>query len=225
MQDEINSAAQVANWLPEGLKAELPPNVRPNLSKLTLAGHSRGGKAAFCMLLGLAGSPLTVQFSGLIGVDPVAGFQIPGINYKMEIPPKIITNNSKPFDINVPTLIIGTELGEEAKGCLSPPCAPAGLNYEQFYEKSKEPSYQFVAKGYGHNDVLDDISKNDIMGKLTYCVCKNGKEREPMRRTVGGLMVAFLKAFSDGQRDDLDAILNDPELAPIQLDAEAKLSS
>lgn len=106
---------------------------RPNLSKLTLAGHSRGGKTAFCMLLGLADSPLSIQFSGLIGIDPVAGFQIPGINYNMEIPPKIITNNSKPFDINVPTLIIGTELGEEAKGCLAPPCAPAGLNHEQFY--------------------------------------------------------------------------------------------
>ncbi len=41
--EEIKSAAAITNWLSKGLHHFLPPHVRPNLSKLGLAGHSRPG--------------------------------------------------------------------------------------------------------------------------------------------------------------------------------------
>lgn len=39
-----------------------------------------------------------------------------------------------------------------------------------------------------------------------------------MRRTVAGIMVAFLKAKLNEEDSDLQAILKDPKLAPTTLD-------
>lgn len=50
--DDIAAAAQVTDWLTEGLPPVLPNGVKPNLSKLALAGHSRGGHTAFSLVLG-----------------------------------------------------------------------------------------------------------------------------------------------------------------------------
>ena len=47
----------------------LPTNVKPNLQKVGLAGHSRGGRTAFALPLEKEGTDL--KFSAIIGVDPV----------------------------------------------------------------------------------------------------------------------------------------------------------
>jgi chlorophyllase len=39
-----------------------------------------------------------------------------------------------------------------------------------------------------------------------------------MRRTLGGLVVAFLKAYLYNQWEDFKAILGDPNLAPAKLE-------
>uniref|UniRef100_F6HI69 Uncharacterized protein n=2 Tax=Vitis TaxID=3603 RepID=F6HI69_VITVI len=39
-----------------------------------------------------------------------------------------------------------------------------------------------------------------------------------MRRCVGGLFVAFLKAYLEGQSGDFKAIVDEPDLAPVKLD-------
>lgn len=70
---DVNSTVATTNWLPEGLHYLLPPQVQPNMKKLGLAvaGHSRGGKAAFALVLEKAATSL--KFSALIGIDPVDG--------------------------------------------------------------------------------------------------------------------------------------------------------
>ena len=58
---------------------------------------------------------------------------------------------------------------------------------------------------YGHLDMLDDYTLG-VTWKITYCLCKNGESRKPIRTFVGAVMVAFLKAYSYGDNVDLLAI-------------------
>lgn len=205
--DDIAAAAQVTDWLPEGLPSVLPKGVEPNLTKVALAGHSRGGHTAFSLALGHGKTNLT--FSALIGVDPVAGK-----GKSSQMPPKILTYNPSSFDMAMPVLVIGTGLGEEKKNIFFPPCAPDGVNHREFYNECKPPCYYLVAKEYGHLDMLDDDAP-----KFMTCLCKDGNNcKDIMRRTVAGIMVAFLKTALNEEDGDLSVILKDPGLAPTTLD-------
>ncbi|KAL5561750.1 hypothetical protein UlMin_031497 [Ulmus minor] len=209
---EIESAAKVTDWLEEGLKAHLPENVTPDLTKVALTGHSRGGKAAFALALGIT-SKTSLNFSVLVGIDPVAG-----VTQAFRTKPYILTGVPHSLDLSIPVAVIGTGLGPEQKNCMSPPCAPEGLNHEEFFKESKPPCVHFVAKDYGHMDMLDDDPPG-VRGELADCMCKNGSgSRDPMRRSVGGIVVAFLRAYLGGDDEDLIAIVDDPSLAPAKLE-------
>ncbi|CAK9142006.1 unnamed protein product [Ilex paraguariensis] len=207
--DEIKSSAAVTNWLSAGLQSALPSHVQPNLSKLGLAGHSRGGKVAFALALKKGATSL--KFSALIGVDPVDG-----MDKGKQTPPPVLTYVPHSFDLNMAVLVVGSGLGEVKKNPLFPPCAPKGVNHEDFYNECSKPAYYFVAKDYGHLDMLDDDTKG-VRGKATYCLCKNGKSREPMRRFIGGIVVAFMKAYLEGDSSDLIAISNKHGDTPLEI--------
>lgn len=206
--DEIKSTAATTNWLSEGLSGLLPPLVRPNLSKLVLAGHSRGGKTAFALALKKAAT--TLKFSVLIGVDPVDG-----MDKGKQTPPPVLTYVPHSFDLDMPVMVIGSGLGEIKRHPLFPPCAPKGVNHEDFFHECQKPACYFVVKDYGHLDMLDDDTKG-IRGKASYCLCKNGKSREPMRKSIGGIIVAFMKAYLNGDVSDLMSIRNGHETAPAE---------
>nr|AMZ05256.1 chlorophyllase [Poa pratensis subsp. pratensis] len=200
---DIAPAAKVADWLPEGLPSVLPKGVEPELSKLALAGHSRGGHTAFSLALGHAQTKL--NFSALIGLDPVAGT---GKSFQLQ--PKILTNEPSSFDMAMPVLVIGTGLGE----CGLLPSAPRGVNHADFYRKCGSPCYYFVTRDYGHLDMLDD----DTPKFFTY-LCKDGDgSKDRMRRCVAGIIVAFLNAALGNKDGDLEVILRDPAVAPAMLD-------
>lgn len=207
--DEIKSTAAITNWLSEGLQGFLPANVRPNLSKLGLAGHSRGGKTAFGLALRKAATKL--KFSALIGIDPVDG-----MDKGKQTPPPVLTYIPHSFDLDMGVMVIGSGLGEMKRNPLFPPCAPKGVNHEDFFNECRKPACYFVVKNYGHLDMLDDETKG-IRGKATYCLCKNGKCREPMRSFVGGIVVAFLKAYLGGDSSHLMAVRDGHEAAPVEL--------
>ncbi|KAL0348896.1 UNVERIFIED_CONTAM: Chlorophyllase-2, chloroplastic [Sesamum angustifolium] len=191
--EEIKITAEISSWLSQGLAHFLPPHVEPNLSKLGLAGHSRGGKVAFALAL-----TKSLKLSALIGIDPVDGMDI-----GKQTPPPVLTYTPHSFNLDgVGVLIIGSGLGEVKRNAFFPACAPKGVNHEDFYKECCNPAYYFVVKDYGHLDVLNDDTKG-IGGKATYCLCKNGECREPMRRFVGGALVAFLKAYLGGNSRDL----------------------
>ncbi|KAI4301218.1 hypothetical protein L6164_034518 [Bauhinia variegata] len=91
--------------------------------------------------------------------------------------------NLEQFDVaghSIPVAVIGTGLGPKPASIFPPiPCAPDGFNHKEFFSKCKPPCAHFVAKDYGHIDMLDD----DKSG----CKCKNGTgPRDLTRRTVGG---------------------------------------
>ncbi|CAH8358121.1 unnamed protein product [Eruca vesicaria subsp. sativa] len=198
--DEIKSTAQIIDWLSVGLNHFLPPQVTPNLSKLALSGHSRGGKTAFALALKKFGYSSDLKISALIGIDPVDG-----TGKGKQTPPPVLTYEPNSFDLEdkMPVLVIGSGLGETAPNPLFPPCAPPGVNHRDFFRECQGPAWHFVAKDYGHLDMLDDDTKG-IRGKVSHCLCKNGEERRPMRRFVGGSVVAFLMAYLEG--DDCELV-------------------
>ncbi|KAK1310647.1 hypothetical protein QJS10_CPA08g00286 [Acorus calamus] len=210
--EEIKSAAAITDWLSSepGLQHSLPMHVHPNLSKLALAGHSRGGKAAFALALGFA--PTTLKFSALIGIDPVDGMAKGN-----QTSPPVLTYIPRSFDLNSPVMVIGSGLGEVKRNALFPACAPKGVNHSDFFEECHPPACYFVAKDCGHLDMLDDETKG-LRGKASYCLCKNGKARGPMRMFVGGVVVSFLKARLEGDDRCLVAIRDDPAIAPVVLE-------
>ncbi|KAL2540892.1 Chlorophyllase-2 [Abeliophyllum distichum] len=206
VKDEIKIAAKVTDWLSTGLPQVLKVKVKPNLSKLALSGHSRGGKVAFALALGYA--PTSLKFSAILGIDPVGG-----LSPSNRPEPKLLTYVPRSFNLEIPVGIIGTGLGDQSKG-LIPPFAPDGVNHAEFFNESKPPSCYFLAKQYGHCDMLDESKAS-----LASWVCKSGKgSKEDMRRGVGGIVVAFLNAYLENESGDLKDILDKPSTAPILLD-------
>lgn len=212
--EEIKCTAEITNWLSEGLHNFLPSHVQPNTGKIGLGGHSRGGKAAFALALGKI-AMTDLKFSALIGVDPVDG-----MDKGKQTPPPVLTYIPHSFDLDMAVMVIGSGLGEIKKNPLFPPCAPKGVNHEDFYKECRGPACYFVAKDYGHVDMLDD-NTGGVRGKATYCLCKNGKAREPMRAFVGGAVVAFLRAYLEGDFSSLMAIRDRHEIAPVELQTVA----
>ncbi|KAH0637189.1 chlorophyllase-2, chloroplastic-like [Solanum tuberosum] len=209
---EIKSTAEITNWLPDGLHHYLPSQVEPNLKKLVLAGHSRGGKAAFALALGKVANVTTnLKFSALIGIDPVDG-----VDKGIQTTPPVLTYIPQSFNLDMAVLVIGSGLGEVKRNPLFPACAPNGVNHRDFYNECCRPVCYVVAKDYGHVDMLDDETKG-VRGKATYCLCKNGKSREPMRRFVGGIVVAFLEDYLKGNSSDLMAIKDGYITLPVEL--------
>ncbi|KAJ0252578.1 Chlorophyllase-2 [Hirschfeldia incana] len=197
-KDEIKSTVEIIDWLTVGLNHSLPPKVTPNLSKLALSGHSRGGKTAFAVALKKLGYSSHLSISALIGIDPVDG-----TGKGKQTPPPVLTYVPNSFDLNkMHVLVIGSGLGEIGPNLFFPPCAPAGVNHRDFFQDSQGPAWHFVAKDYGHMDMLDDDTRG-IRGKISHSLCKNGKARGPMRRFVGGSVVAFLKAYLEGDDGEL----------------------
>ncbi|KAJ6818871.1 chlorophyllase-2, chloroplastic [Iris pallida] len=211
-QEEIKSAATITDWLVDGLIRVLPRGVRPNLHKLALSGHSRGGKVAFALALGYAKTSL--KFSALIGVDPVDGMAM-----GKQTNPPVLTYRPRSFDLKMAALVIGSGLGELKKNPLFPACAPSGVSHQEFFDECQPPASHFVAKDYGHLDMLDDETKG-LRGKATYCLCKSGKDRKPMRDFVGGVIVAFMRGYLGGDMKDLLLLRDKPDTCPIEISVD-----
>ncbi|KAL5561742.1 hypothetical protein UlMin_031489 [Ulmus minor] len=190
----------VAPQLEEGLKPHLPKNVTPDITKVALTGHSHSEKAAFVLALGIT-SKTSLNFSVLVGIDPVTG-----VTQAFRTKPYILTGVPHSLDLSIPVAVIGTSLGPKQKNCMSPPC------------ESKLPCVHFFAKDCGYMDMLDD-DPSGVRGELANCMCKNVlASRDPMRRSVGGIVVAFLRAYLGGDDEDLIAIVDDHSLAAAKLE-------
>ncbi|OEL37144.1 Chlorophyllase-1 [Dichanthelium oligosanthes] len=169
-EEEIASASKVIDWLPEGLPSVLPKGVKPDVSKLALAGQSGGGHTAFALALGYGKTSL--RFSALIGLDPVAG-----LSKTSQVSPKILTYKPSSFNID-------------------------------------------IYAGLGHHRHRAWRSEEMIPRHSSGVSARRGAaaSKDPMRRTVAGITVAFLEATLSGQGDDLSAIMGNPGLAPTTLD-------
>eukprot|EP01018_Ginkgo_biloba_P030981 Gb_22310 [translate_table: standard] len=205
---EISEAAEVADWLPDGLAASFPQSlknrVRPNFEKFVLAGHSRGGKVAFGLALGRFGAQTSLKLSALVGLDPVDGE-----GEGMQTNPPILTYKENSFDLEMPVLVVGSGLGP----CK---CNPEGVNHRDFYNECRAPAYHFVASDYGHLDFLNN--NIGISGEVASLFCKRGGAKEPMRRFTGGILVAFLRKSLDNDGAALNQILDCPSICPVKIE-------
>ncbi|GAU41496.1 hypothetical protein TSUD_13780 [Trifolium subterraneum] len=208
---DIYSVVAITNWLSKGLNKILPPNIIPNLDKVALGGHSRGGKTSFAIALRKLNITTDLKFSAIIGVDP-----IDGIDTGLQTAPPILTYVPHSFNLDMATLVIGSGLGDIRKNLLFPPCSPKGINHENYFNECNKPSWHFVAEHYGHTDMMDDDTKG-VKGMMSYCFCINGESRKPMRIFVGGVMVAFLKAYIVGDNVDLLAIRDKNLSVPLEM--------
>ncbi len=182
---EIGDASHVLLWIQTSLESTFSnfKKITPDLSKLALVGHSRGGKVVFRM--GQMGKSGTIRkVSTIIGLDPVDG----GATGTQSKPP-VLTFHKSTLNLEVPTLVVGTGLGPNP--VLPRPfryraCAPKRVSHEEFFFDLTEPVFHFVAKDYGHVDFVDDVF-------CIVCVCPgiNGS-RTPMRRFAGVILVAFV---------------------------------
>ena len=204
---EIADACKVLDWLPGNLSGAISAKspASPDFSQMVIAGHSRGGKVAFGVALGV--SPSSLQYSALVAIDPVDG-TTDGTQTK----PPILTYKEHSFNLPFPTLVIGSGLGSQKKGLVIPPCAPAKVGHRVFFNDSGAPAYHFVPTAYGHMDFLDDQT-DGVLGAATYVICKNGPDRQPERTFAGGAIVAFLNATLRSNFDDLDDLLQNPSHA------------
>ncbi|CAN6299372.1 unnamed protein product [Urochloa humidicola] len=212
--EEISAAASIIIWLAGGgLSSSLPPGVRADATKVSISGHSRGGKVAFALALGHAKLP--VPLAALVAVDPVDGMGV-----GRQTPPPILTGRSHSLRVAATAaMVIGTGLGELPRGPLLPPCAPRGVSHAEFYgelDRGAAAACHMVARDYGHTDMMDDDTPG-ARGMLTRVICRSGGDRAPMRRFVGGAMVAFLKKWVGGDGAALDDIRARPEQAPVVL--------
>ncbi|KAJ8559323.1 hypothetical protein K7X08_003381 [Anisodus acutangulus] len=212
--DEVKKAAKVTEWLSKGLISVLPEKVQPDLLKIAVSGHSRGGKTAFSLALGygdFSGStPTPLKFQALLGIDPVAGSSSPS----SQSAPKILQYIPRSFGQSIPVAVIGAGLSNKRAHYIFPPFAPNSVNHSEFFNESKPPCYYFLAKDYGHTDILDDK-----IAAIASLISKSGKgSKDLMRKVVGGIVVAFLEAKLGGQVDFLNDIVKTPSLAPITLD-------
>ncbi len=187
------TAAQVLNWLPTGLTATL--GYTPATTRLGLAGHSRGGKVAWLVLVA---DPSRAQ--AIAGVDPVDGMGGPFGNQARVV--------QGPFTFTLPALVIGTGLGGS--------CAPAGDNHEQFYAASRSPACHVVIPEAGHADMLDEAT-----AMTASSVCPGGPDRAAVRRTTAGLLVAFFRGSLQGDASAY-ACLTDVAVAPLTIEVESK---
>ncbi|CAI0434095.1 unnamed protein product [Linum tenue] len=226
--EEIEYLEQVTNWMPSAtaLPSHLPPGVLPDFDKLAVGGHSRGGKSAFALALGLCTKPLKLTISAVVGVDPVAG-----VSKNSRTDPVILTYEPESLNLSVPVAVIGSGLGNQSEVIDLPACAPNWVNHAEFYSECMAPKSHLVADDYGHMDVVDDVSwfERDFKGMfdfaLTKLMCKGASglfsSREKMRKGVGGIVVAFLDAYlGGGGSDDYLAILE----SPLEVDSPVKLT-
>lgn len=211
--EEINSAAAVIDWLATGLPSTLPLGVRANLTKVSISGHSRGGKVAFALALGHAKAKLAVPLAAVVAVDPVDGMGV-----GKQTPPPILTGRHGSLHVGAPAMVIGTGLGELPRGSLLPPCAPRGVSHAAFYDElhGAAPACHLVVRDYGHTDMMDDDTPG-ARGMLTRTICRSGGARAPMRRFVAGATVAFLKKWVAGDAAAMDSITARPDQAPVAL--------
>ncbi|KAF3777437.1 hypothetical protein EJ110_NYTH45797 [Nymphaea thermarum] len=202
--EDIKSVAATVDWLPAGLQPKLPEEVRPDLTRLAIAGHSWGGKLSFALSLGIEAKP-RLAFSALLGIEPSDG-TAPGV----QIDPPVLTFVPDSLDPKVPVLVVGAALSSVKREPELPACAPEGVNHEEFFKESVAPVFYAVARDYGHVDMLDE--------SVPVTVCAGGDNREALRRFVGGIMVAFLKAYLILDADDLNKIFEMPDrVSPVVL--------
>jgi pimeloyl-ACP methyl ester carboxylesterase len=139
---------------------------RRGTGRVFLAGHSRGGQAAWLAAELLAGTGLP---AGLVLVDPVDG------EGRRPLTP-VVTRKLATF--TCPTVVVGAGLGGR--------CAPTSVNHRVFASATPHARH-LVLDGLGHADMLQGRART--VGRW---LCSGAADPDPGRAACSALIVAFV---------------------------------
>ncbi|WP_395727438.1 chlorophyllase/cutinase-like alpha/beta fold protein [Nakamurella sp.] len=137
-------------------------------SRVHLAGHSRGGQAAWRAVTMLPAGDLPAS---LMVIDPVDG---------AGRAPSRPTSTAAPVTWPAPTLVVGA--GVEGR------CAPGPVNHRQF-ARANRAARHVVVDGLGHADLLDGRPRT--MGRR---LCGGGADPDGARGVLTALLIAWIAA-------------------------------
>ncbi len=120
---------------------------KADMSKLAVAGHSAGGKAAVHVTL-YDSRPL-----GVFTIDPVDSIppfaSNPTVNYP-SIAPELMNQ------VQVPLVLLGETTNGGGEGSFVTPCAPLDENFQQYYAAATSPALEIEIIGANHMSFLDN---------------------------------------------------------------------
>ncbi|TVQ98242.1 MAG: hypothetical protein EA398_13550, partial [Deltaproteobacteria bacterium] len=181
----------VIDWvLSQGEDAASPLRGRIDPCRIGAGGHSRGGKAAIWAAIN------DDRVLASWNLDPVdAPPQGPGgiAGTSPAVAPELMVG------FTIPGFFVGTGLGPQGGGALSPACAPADENWSKFFESAAGPVSAFVLTQHGHNDFVERChgqSGGFIPNECT--VCPAGEDEAWAVRFTSLHQVAFYKVYLEG---------------------------
>jgi hypothetical protein len=151
-------------------------------ARVHLAGHSRGGQAAWLAARQLAAegpppseglAPSAGRLASLILLDPVDG---------QGRRPSGPTSTTAPADPALPTLVVGAGVGGR--------CAPAGIDHRQF-ARAEPAARHVIVDGLGHADLLS--SRGRDLGRR---LCGGGADPDAARAVTAALVNAWITAVA-----------------------------
>lgn len=203
---DIRRTAAVIQWLRANFTRFRPATPAADFSRLTLGGHSRGGKVTYGVALSLSGIS-AVGARAVFALDPVDGGGPSGV----QSAPPILKYQQNSIKLNVPALVIGTGLGPVSRG-FGGACAPAAFGPAHFYNDTASPAFHFRAKDYGHADMLDDSAGSSRL------FCSSGGAPAPMRAFCAGTVVAFLNSVLKANGACFSSLSSTPSQFAIAVD-------
>jgi chlorophyllase len=202
--EEAATLRAVLSWIPDGLAGLV--NVEPEVEMIGIAGHSRGAKIGW---LALQADP-TLGYA-IASIDPVNGT---GDIFTMNE----VSALDKGLPVGMPSLIIGSGLGEESAGLFQPACSPSGQNHVQFFESADSPSWHIIASDAGH---LDFIDPSPAGCGFACTACVTGTNIENNLQLSMGALAAFFRGQLQGDIAAL-AFLVDKSSHPANSQVETK---
>lgn len=216
-KDKANELIQLMDWFSEDnqltnlLSDNQILNVQPDYTKIFLGGHSAGGHTVTQVLdFGCN------NVGGLILIDPVDG--LTPFNYSTGIenyasvihPPRLV-------NFRVPLLHIDNALDPVNPFPMDPtypPCAPAEMSNDRFFDAWRAPAWQINATYFGHMDFVDIKAINKLNNVFDFaCAGNKTADNREYISLVGGGVVAFIDMIYNKQTSS-EVYLIDAKLMP-----------
>lgn len=149
----------------------------------------------------VAGQALTDGCSvakAFIMIDPVDGFD----PFRIVKGEDLIKPGSK-VKFTIPALLIDNGLDPKRSSPWFPPCAPAEVSNDHFYNAWNGPIWNINATAYGHVDCMDNPS-----GMQVVCLCDDHTDKDLYRNMIGEAVTTFLGALFDETPSRLSVLEN-----------------
>lgn len=162
-----------------GDKSPFGGNIDP--TRIAMAGHSRGGKAA--ILASIQDDRVIAVFTldpvDSVG-DPFAGMASTPKN--PSVTPEMMG------DLSIPAGFVGA--GKGADGFVA--CAPSDNNYHAYFMEASSPAYEWLLPEAGHNDFAEDLDF------LTASGCPSNADSAEVISFSKATMHSFLQVYLNG---------------------------